>query len=327
MTYNDIKQTYESANVMGQLFPNEPTKDFRKYASIIHPDQAPTGKEKEYNDLFALISTAHDSAKYDPHYKTRPLKETLVGTPVSTKIGKIVLTKLVAKNSIYSCYLFDKGYVRISSHPSNNDLITNEADILKRIHTVNGHGKLQEFINTQRAYVTKCLDSLTLNSASKHYACNVLQHVDCHPWSYEQIITKYPKGLEIEHVWWITRRNLMTLKMLNILGVQHNSVNPRNLWVADKEHGTLLLDFTNGSIGNKPKYKDPTYPDLSPTDLIGLMNSTVLLATGNLRGTIAHEPTQKIIEQVRSGNLLDAWQVHEELGKVIGPSKYRELTL
>lgn len=103
---------------------------------------------------------------------------------------------------------------------------------------------------------------------------------------------KYPKGMDPEHVAWITERCLNVLKYLHYHGVIHGDVKPQNIIIEPEKHTTALVDYglakvrptrTSEAKGYTPyfcapeqeKFKTP----IPETDLYGL-GMTMIFALG-----------------------------------------------
>jgi len=63
-----------------------------------------------------------------------------------------------------------------------------------------------------------------------------------------EILEKYPKGLDAEHVAWITERVLNILKYLHYHAVVHGDVKPQNIIVQTDKHMVTLVDYGLSAI-------------------------------------------------------------------------------
>jgi serine/threonine protein kinase len=64
----------------------------------------------------------------------------------------------------------------------------------------------------------------------------------------------YTKGIDAEHVAWITDRCLNILKYLHFSGVVHGDVKPQNIIVQPEDHTVVLVDYGLSAV--KPSRKD-----------------------------------------------------------------------
>lgn len=325
-----LEEKLKSVKYIYQIFGNDITGSYRILSKCCHPDIAPKGEERRFADVFSRLTDLYREAKDNPTKRvllTSPSK--LKGTELKFKTENLTLKRIISDNPISQCYSFDRGYVRISKIPSNNDLILNEA---KQLTILNNYSSLthQDFVRIQSAYVPKLLGSITLNSGAKQYNCNILQSVKGSAYSVEQTILLHPKGLPLAHIWWIFRRTLLTLHYFELAGIQHHSINPRNIWIHDEAHGTVIHDFTNSSlVKGKRRYKDPQYEDIYGTDIQMLIRSMIYLATGqfNLKELPASDNIKSFFEVTLKNPNLQALDVHQKFGDLLGKKEYVELRI
>lgn len=95
----------------------------------------------------------------------------------------------------------------------------------------------------------------------------------------EQLVKKH-KGLEPEHVAWMTARVLDALRYIHYFGVVHGDIKPQNIIIQPETHMAVLVDYglaavrpssTNAAIGYTPMFASPEHiaklPLLPETDL------------------------------------------------------------
>lgn len=112
----------------------------------------------------------------------------------------------------------------------------------------------------------------------------------------EQILEKpsYRKGLDPEHVAWITERTLNVLKYLHYNGVVHGDVKPQNI-IVQPEHTVVLVDYglsrvkpsaKDGAKGYTPHFAAPEQEagnvPIPETDFFGLGKTMIFSLGGDI---------------------------------------------
>ena len=123
-----------------------------------------------------------------------------------------------------------------------------------------------------------------------------------------KIITEdYPKGIEVEHVCWITQRLLNALHYLHFYGIVHGDVKPHNILIVPEDHNAVLVDYGLSCIAPKSSsraagcteaFAAPEQlagkPPIPETDIYGLGITMIFALGGNFRATTypAHVPKE-----------------------------------
>lgn len=113
----------------------------------------------------------------------------------------------------------------------------------------------------------------------------------------EYIERHYPKGMDAEHVAWITERVLNIFKYLHHHGIVHGDMKPQNVIIEADKHTVVLVDYGlsrikpkagSGAKGYTPYFCAPEQEEfktpIPETDLYGL-GMTMIFALG---GDVAH---------------------------------------
>lgn len=113
----------------------------------------------------------------------------------------------------------------------------------------------------------------------------------------------YPKGIDPEHVCWITQRLLNALHYLHFSGVIHGDIKPQNILIVPEDHNAVLVDYGLSSIKPKsvtrplgctaafaaPEQLDGR-PPIPETDIYGLGVSMIYALGGNFKA-MTYPPT------------------------------------
>ncbi len=245
-----------------------------------------------------------------------------------------------------------EGIFKIARDPRTNDLVANEALILRRLHAADRDGRFGPFlpiVEESFAYGEGSPD------ARRH--ANVLRmHAEIHSpdelYTLDEVRQQFPAGLGGRDVAWIWRRLLNILGFAHSTGVIHGAVLPMHVLIEPAAHKLLLIDWccavhesdnrhpiTILSGGYAPWYKrdnalrQPPTPNL---DIAFAARCMIELLGGDpLRAEFppkVEAGLQRHFERCLSGAAsLDAWKLLEDFDRLIdalwGPRKFQVLTM
>lgn len=127
--------------------------------------------------------------------------------------------------------------IRIARQPRDNDLLGNEATILKHLYA-----------NTEdnpgyRAYLPTMTDSFTVRSGGVNRRANAFASMDG-LWSLQAVIDAYPQGVHAKDAAWIFRRLLVAVGYAHSGGVVHGALVPSNILIHPEQHGLVLANWS-----------------------------------------------------------------------------------
>ena len=243
--YKYIIQAKEPEGIFGKLGNGSiddqikiVNKLFRKLSLDIHPDMYPDKKLKymaneAFQELNRLEKEAEEKIRQGRYGTKTP-------TPVTNKT--VVISEFEAGSSKYRifsesisgdyCQILmgeredsngvEQVCLKISIDVGDNDLMRNEADILRFI---------------QHKSLPTLLDSFSMGG---RYV-NVLRRIPGSDLVYVKL--KFTNGLPQEHMVWVLDRLLSVLGFLHINNIIHGSIEPGNIMVIPNTHNGLLIDF------------------------------------------------------------------------------------
>jgi len=110
---------------------------------------------------------------------------------------------------------------------------------------------------------------------------------------YKIVKENYPKGIDPEHVCWMTQRLLNALYYLHYRGIIHGDVKPQNIMI-QKNHNAVLVDYGLATLrprritecpGYTPAFAAPEQveglPPIPETDIYGLGASMIFALGGD----------------------------------------------
>jgi serine/threonine protein kinase len=168
----------------------------------------------------------------------------------------------------------------------------------------------------------------------------------------EQILRRYPQGLDGRHLAWMFKRTLEALGYAHNNAWIHGAVLPPHLLFHAEKHGLKLVGWIHAGRPNRPLQVAPQrfkswYPPechgrrpAGPsTDIYLAAKSMMFLAGGDPRGGAIPTRIPVEIRRFLNGCLLespgmrpqDAWQLHDEftalLEDLYGPPQYHHLEM
>ena len=242
--------------------------------------------------------------------------------------------------SLYRCFYknTDEAILKLARIPVDNDLVTNEAAMLKSLEKGEEYDKFKAFFPT-------LLESfLYVDDAKVQRRANVLKNSHGF-YSLEEVKKRYPDGIDPKDMAWMWRRTLIALGYSHDCGIVHGAVLPSHILIHPELHGYTLIDWCYSVKSGKSltaipsEYKD-WYPgevlekkSVSPaTDIYTAARSMVYLMG-------KEESIPKRLRAFFNGCMLssqrqrpeNAWalllEFDELIEKMWGPRKYRPFSM
>lgn len=316
---------------------------YRNLAKKLHPDVSraknATAKFQEINEAYALLT---DPVKRDRYDKT--------GSPnpaiIASKNGTYQLDALVVAGEVADIYRSESKVLKICRDHRNNDILENEAKVLKEIYPPDQKEE------KKYRYLPKLLDSFKVNSGVVRQV-NVFPHL-ANFYTLEQVRTAYPNGVQIEHAVWMTNRILEGLDFIHTKGYVHGAITPQHIMVHSTDakvdpwnHGAKIVGFGAATkIGEHIKIMSPTWAGIYPnevknkgkakpdTDIYMAIKLLVYLMGGDPNNDRFALNAPKYLQNFTNGCLYSArhlrpqsaWDLRGELEvlmrKYYGPKKY-----
>lgn len=347
------KDLYTVLGVKKTATAEELKRVFRELAKKFHPDTNPGNKKAE--ERFKEIAAAYDVLG-DPTKRAQYDKTGTVGPFVlNTKAGSYRVLRLAFKGEVADIYetVFEKTgerfALKIARSPRDNDLLENEAKMLKAVYPTDP-GK-----HKYHLYLPRLANSFKIDDGTRRQA-NILEWLtDYYPL---EMVREAHTPLQMEHGVWMFNR------MLEILGyihgrkkIIHGAVLPEHVLVyaGTKEkdplnHGARLVGWSSSAaVGQALKIISAKYeafyppevfkkkPATAATDIYMAAKSVIHVLGGEISAVGAdlyppHIP-KYLVAFLKSCTLKtqaarpqDAWELHKELKehmrKHYGPKKY-----
>jgi hypothetical protein len=141
-----------------------------------------------------------------------------------------------------------EGIFKIARDARTNDLIENEAQMLRRLHLRESNARFFPFIPALEA-------SVNLDAAGETpRRGNILRmHEEIRSpdelYSLLEVRAQYPAGLDARDMAWMWRRLLTVLGFVQDSGLIHGAVLPMHILIDPRDHKLVLIDWCSARIG------------------------------------------------------------------------------
>lgn len=217
---------------------------FRQMAKVMHPDLS-TGTPvwEEANLAFTQLIRFWKKAQSKIASGTYGREATFAPFLFHTATTIYTVERLLARGDICALYAGhtaegDSRILKIPLQPAENDLLANEARILKHLQGSENYAQL-------RYFVSQLVESVAYHEKSSGIVrqINVLESIEgLH--SLKEVRAAYPQGVDPRDMAWMWRRLLVALDFTHACGVIHGAVLPAHILIQPREHGVVLVDWS-----------------------------------------------------------------------------------
>ncbi len=324
---------------------------FRRLAASVHPDRYPDAAAKELaTEAFRRLGELHREAEERVRlgvFGTKAATPTPkpAFTPITIKAGRRTFTAEKLRCTGDVCDIYDGTadgaavVLKVAQHPSNNDLVENEAAVLTALGAkAKGHNHAR--------YLPELVASIAIRSAATKNIrrVNVLplyaEHV-----SLAQVITDFPGYIDFRDAAWMIKRMLEGLGFVHRQGFIHGAVLPEHVLVHPLEHGAKLIGWGCAAIVGKQHVRaiSSDYRNWYPQEILAKKPasaaSDIYMWARTAMALVGHTAPPKRFSAFLEGCLVpaasrrpsDAWALRDELSellqKLVGPPTYRPFTM
>ncbi len=277
-------------------------RTWRRLSRRCHPDRFRHDPDREElaERAWARLQALHDDAKvridagtYGSERTTRAIaagSQVPANVQVQTSLRTYNVDRVVAKGDL--CTVLGAHFVdahgqrhevamKVADEPRNNDLVTAEARVLRRLAIGAGnHGK----------HLPVVLDELRTTQGQQGTVFAWIRGLDG-----PTLTQRFPTGLPQRHALWIMRRALSALGYAHSRGVLHGNLEPAHLIVEPQAHNVHVVDWcwsvveparTGQSFRvDNPRFSPPEVaaglPPLPSSDLFSLARCVIALLGGD----------------------------------------------
>ncbi len=253
-------------------------KMFRQMAKIAHPDRFQgTADFERAGTIFKRLTTLWEQAQLRIEqgiYGKAQIKETFVPFMIHTRTRHYSIERLLAQGDLCKLYRGSfmqadrqsRGLLKIPMKPGDNDLMVNEARILKHLRSCESYEKMRHF-------VSQLVDSFSYLEEETGMVrnINVLAYIDGF-YSLKEVREAYPQGIDPKDMAWIWRRMLLALNFAHTNHVIHGAVLPTHIMIHPEQHGLVLIDWSYAVLrpaetGERISAISSTYRDWYPAEV------------------------------------------------------------
>jgi len=249
-TNEKIKEAQRPEDVFGDLGTGDKLATanllYRHLSKVVHPNAYPIGSSEQViaEEAFKRLSRLMEDAKArlkDGTYGH--IEEAIVRTRRREyKIFKPIQSTDFC-NTYYSTYnetgIDIPVHFKISRDPKNNDLVANEARVLRKLMDGEDYDKYS-------AYFPSLVDSFTYidKENPQPRQANIFSIGNDEFYSLKEVREVYPDGIDPKDMAWIWRRMLVYLGFTHSNGIIHGAVLPQNIFIQAEQHGLIATEWS-----------------------------------------------------------------------------------
>lgn len=331
----------ETANTARDLFGTDKDKGhdiFVDLVKVLHPDRLPADKQARATAAMAKLGNLLDAFLSDD--ADRPFAP----ITIATKKRAYVVGEQIASGDIAGIYRAEyreddetkRAAVKMPRNPVNNDLVENEARVLK--HLADNADPLG------LPYLSQLLDSFRYRDTKTHAdrQINVLTPLDGF-YTLAEVRAAYTSGLPIRDAAWMWKRLLIGIGHAHRAGIVHGAILPPHVLIHPEDHGLVIVDWCyaeepGGTVkAILPQFKDwypPEVLDKQPVESVTDIYMASLLM-GWMLEYDAPQPFRTFIRgcalKSASQRPQDAWEVLKELDELllnhVGPRRFTPFSM
>lgn len=266
---DDLDKARRPEDIFGESI-TDAYKAYRKLARQAHPDkyieddvQVATELMARINVLWKRAQDRIESNVYGQAYvETLRTKSFEIALGLKLRDGDIC-TQYDCQFSLIGDVTKSPGIVKISLDPKNNDLVQNEAAIVRELRSHRDDERYFPFISN---VVDSFMYSDEANKRTRHQA-NLLAKCEGF-YSLEEVAKEYPNGLDPRDMAWMFRRLLIALYFTHKHDIVHGAVTPAHVLIHPEQHGLTLVDWSYAVKSGQPlKAVVPVYRSYYPPEV------------------------------------------------------------
>jgi hypothetical protein len=218
---------------------------FRQMAKVLHPDlYAGTAEWKRAHAAFTQLAGFWEQARTKIGNGTYGTLADFEPFTLQTSTTTYIVERLLTRRNICALYCGRTAagspcILKIPVQPGANDLLANEARILKHLQASAHYAQW-------RYFVAQLVESFAYHEKRSGITrqINVLEFIDG-LYSLKEVCAAYPQGVDPRDMAWMWRRLLVALGFTHASGVIHGAVLPDHILIQPREHGVVLIGWSS----------------------------------------------------------------------------------
>ena len=293
---------------------------FRHMAKALHPDRYHKASEVERADAaFKKLMHFWEQARVSIENGTYGVTaDTFAPFTLHTRKSLYTIERLIAYGDLCAVYAGNTAradgqrsvLLKVPLKPENNDLVTNEARILKHLRTSQEYEKLRHF-------VAQLIDTFSYQEEASGMVrqVNVLAYTEG-LFSLKEVRAAYAQGVDARDMAWIWRRLLVALGLAHANTVLHGAVLPTHVLIHPQQHGVVLIDWSYAVLnpdetGERISAISSTYRDWYPAEVFAWKTPTpgldIAMAARCMIDLLGGDPQQCMLPETVP------WQIQNHL--------------
>lgn len=328
----------------GRVFGASPQVEYRRLARVTHPDRnggsiAAHEAFVALEALWRLCKAMLDAGVYGKAsgrpvtVRTKDRAYTLLGRTGRSPVADVFL-----------CSWDDQmGYAKVVRRPRDNDLMKAEARTLAAVRS--------GIDDRYAPFLPRFVDTVGIRqSGGVVLQANVFERTDGNWHTLQQVISRYPNGIDARDMAWMFRRLLAILAAAHAAGFVHGAVLPGSVMIEPEQHGLILTDWVfSVREGGKVPAVSSTHRAWYPPEVlarepagfgvdVALAARTMLALTTGGGATVSPALPRPLraffracLLDSRSARPADAWALLTDfdfvLERTYGPRRFRPFTM
>lgn len=332
---------------------DDPRAGYMRLVRIVHPDR--NGSSREAHEAFIILDELWKLALVlltaGSYGETRAKV-----VKVTTKKGTYEILGRVGRDEVADRFLVrwgggQTGYVRVTRKPRDNDLMKAEGYVLSLLPRAM-MAATGRFDSHYEIFLPKLIEVVGVKQTGGVVRqANIFADIPGDWYSLQDVIDRYPNGVDPRDVSWIWRRLLTILGAAHRADALHGSVLPANVLIEPDQHGLQLVNWSfsvprGGKVpAISPSHRDWYAPEVLAKESAGRGSdiyaaARTMLAIGGLRpGDLTYNESwpRPLRAHFRACLLSaklrprDAWGLREDfdtaLERAYGPRRFRPFTM
>lgn len=232
---------------------------FRRLARIVHPDHYEGTDDFARADLvFKQLAQFWEQARErleNGTYGMASADQAFKPFKIQTASGLYTLERLLAQGDLCNLYAgrVERDYsspvrrseyvlLKVPKRPEDNDLLVNEARILKHLRGNPGYAQASNFVSrlVEAFPYEERATGIVRQIVALYYMADL--------YSLKEVRAAYAGGIDARDMAWIWRRLLVALDFAHSSSVIHGAVLPVHVLIQPEQHGVVLIDWSYAVI-------------------------------------------------------------------------------
>lgn len=320
------------------LDKKEARKKYRVYARSVHPDMVASSLGDVDQASRAFVKLEQLWSTYQVNLNSSGTTSSVTSFRIPTRSHEF----LVDNRSTFGPFVkfdatYDDGHknamVMITKNPRDNDLMDAHVQAVRALK--------KDVPEEYRAFYPDMIDFFrVMQAGGRHHGVVHAPQPETF-YTIEDILKRYPGGLDGRQIGWIWRRVLVAIGNAHDVGIINGSITPDNVWISPELHGVIIPLWAYSVKKGTPQISavNSKYKDMYPSRVLRnkelVKGDDIAMSASCMLKLFKHNDEPRILRflercvtDARSRNAADwlALFTHE-LGEVYGPPRFATFSM